>query len=90
MDITTTCHLGNGDAFAGVEKMILEIFLPHLLFRKTKTLSPIVGALSKITVKESGLGLLNTVMSAQEKYLIYNQGSAELIWAVTGGGRVTL
>ena len=37
-------------------------------------------------VKKSGLGLLNPVTSAQDKYLISQRGSAELVRAVTGGG----
>ena len=74
-----------GDAFAGAEKMIQETFLPCLLLRRTKTLSPIVGSLSMMTVKKSGLGFLNPVTSAQEKYLISQRGSTELVWAVTGG-----
>ena len=37
-------------------------------------------------VKKSGLGILNPVPSAQEKYLSYHRGSAEMVWAVTGGG----
>ena len=43
------------DAFAGVEKIIRENFLPRLFFGNTKTLSPFVGALSKIPVKKYGL-----------------------------------
>ena len=42
-----------GDAFAGVEKMLWETFLPHLFFGKTKYLSPIVGALSTMPFKKS-------------------------------------
>ena len=37
-------------------------------------------------VKKAGLGLLNIVTSAKEKYLSYHQGSAKLIRDVTGGG----
>ena len=66
--------------------MIREPFLPRIFFRKKKTLSPVVGALSTMTVRKSGLGLLNPVTSAQEKYLISTGGSAELVQAVTGGG----
>ena len=58
-----------GDAFAGVDKIIQETFLPRLFFRKTKILSPIVGALSTIPVNKYGLGKLNPVTSAYEKYL---------------------
>ena len=36
-------------------------------------------------VKKSGLGLLNAVTSAQEKYLISHQGSKELVRTVTVG-----
>ena len=52
-----------GDAFAGVEKMIRETFLPRLFFGKTKTPSPVVGALSTMPVNKSGLRLLNPVTS---------------------------
>ena len=75
-----------GDAFTGVEKIIHETFLPCLFFRKTKTLSPIMGDLSTTPVKKSGLGLLSQVTSAKEKYLISQWGSTELIRSVTGGG----
>ena len=66
--------------------MIWETFLPRLFFGKTKTLSPIVGALSTMPVKKSGLSFLNPVTSEQDKYLSSQRGSAELIWAMTGGG----
>ena len=77
------------DAFTGAEKMIQETFLPHILFRKTKTLSPIVGALSTMSVRKAGLGLLNTVTLEQEKYLRSHRESAELVLAVTGGGELS-
>ena len=66
--------------------MLREIFLPRIFFGKTKTLSPIVGYLSTIPVRKAGLVILNTVTSDHDKYLSSTQGSAELIWAVTGGG----
>ena len=66
--------------------MIRENFLPRLFFGKTKTLSPIVGDLSKISFKKYRLGLLNPVTSSQENYLSSQRGSAELVRAVTGGG----
>ena len=72
-------------AFTGVEKMIWETFFFRLFFGKMKTLSPIVGSISTMLVKKAGLGLLNTVTSAQEKYLSYQRGIAELFQAVTGG-----
>ena len=77
-----TCDTGG--AFAGVEKMIRETFLPRLFFRKTKTLSPTVVNLSIIPIKVAGLGLLNPVTSAKEKCLSSHPGSAELIRAMTG------
>ena len=70
----------------GVEKMIQENVLPLIFFGKTKTLSPIVGALSTMLVKKFGLVLLNTMTSAHEKYLIYQQGRAEPVRYLTGGG----
>ena len=75
---------GTGDAFAGMEKMIWETFLPLLLFGKTKPLIPIVGDLSTMMVNKSVLALLNPVMSANDKYLSSKQESAELIWDVMG------
>ena len=66
--------------------MIRVTFLPHILFQKTKTLPPIVGALRMIPVKKSGLGVLNPVTSAQKKCLSSQRGSAELIQDVTGEG----
>ena len=78
-----------GDAFTGVEKMIWETFLHHLFFGKTKTLSPIVGTLSKMPIKVARLGLLNPVTLSKDKYLSYQRGSTELIKAVTGGGKIS-
>ena len=66
--------------------MIRETFLPRIFFQKTKTLSPIVGSLCTMLARKAGLGLLDPVTLAQEKYLSSTQGSAELVWAVTGGG----
>ena len=65
-----------GDVFAGVEKRIRENILPRLFFINTKTLSPIIGALRMMTIKTAGLGLLNSVKSAKEKYLSSQRGSA--------------
>ena len=73
-----------GDAFAGVEKMIWELFLPRLFFGKTKNLLPIVGTISTMPIKMDGLGLLNPVTSAKEKCLSSQRGSVEIIRYVTG------
>ena len=75
-----------GVAFAGVEKMIWGTFLPHLFFIYTKSLSTIVRTLSTVPVKKPGLGFLNPVTTTKEKYPSFQQGNAELIWAVTEGG----
>ena len=75
-----------GDAFAGVENMIKETFLPRIFFGNMKTISPIVAALSTTPVKKFGLGLLNPVTSAEDKYPRSQWGSAELIRDVKGGG----
>ena len=52
-----------GDTFTVAEEIIRETFLPRLFFRKEKTLSPIVGDISTMPVKKSGLVLLNTLTS---------------------------
>ena len=54
--------------------------------REEEPLSPLVGALSMMTVKKSGLVILNPVTPANKKCLSSQRESAELIWAVTGGG----
>ena len=77
-----------GELFAGVEKLIRETFLPRLFFGKTKTLSPVVRALSTMPVKKARLGILNPLISAQDKYLISTRGRTELKRAVTGGGEL--
>ena len=58
-----------GGEFAGVEKMTWDIFLPRLFFGNTKSLPPIIGALSTIMVKKYGLVLMNPVTSSKEQYL---------------------
>ena len=73
----------------GVEKIIQENLLPCLFAAKTKTLSTVVGDLSTIPVNKSGLGLLNPVMSEQEKYLSSQQGSAELVQSMNRGGELS-
>ena len=58
-----------GYAFAGVEQLLRENFLPYLFFRKSKYLQSIVGILSTFPAKKSGLGLQKPVTLADEKYL---------------------
>ena len=73
-----------GDAFTGLEKRFRKYFC--LVFSsERKTLSPIVGTLSTMSIKMAGLDLLSSGTSAKNKYLSYQQGSKELIRAVTGG-----
>ena len=52
----------------GSEKVLLETFLSHLFLGKSKTLPPVVGALSMFRVKKYGLCLHNPVTSAASKY----------------------
>ena len=59
-----------GDVFAGVEKLLREIFLPHLFFEESKSLTSLIGYLSTTQVKTSGLGLLNSVTSAEKILLL--------------------
>ena len=73
-----------GRAFMGMEKVLWETFLPHLLFGKYKTLPPILGALSMFPIDKSLMGLHNIVTSAQKKYSRSIHASGELIGAVTG------
>ena len=79
-----TTNMGN--FFVGVENIIQETSLLRLFFRKKKSFSPIVGDLSMILVKTSGLRLLNKLTSANEKYLSSQQESVEIIRVVTGRG----
>ena len=69
--------------------MIQENFLPRLFFRKTKTLSPIVGTLSTVLIKMARLGLLNPVTLEKEKFPSSQKGSVELIRAMTGEGELS-
>ena len=48
-------------------------------FGKTESLSPIVGTLSTMLVKKSVLGVLNMVMSANNKCLSYQSARTDLI-----------
>ena len=63
--------------------------MPRLFFVKTKPLSPVIGDISTMPVKKSGLGLLNPVTSYQENYLRSTRGITELVRAVTGGGALS-
>ena len=75
MDFIQRVTWDTGDSFAGLEKIIYETFLPRLFFRNTKSLSPVLGDLSTIPVKKSGLGLLNPVTSSQENPKLHARGS---------------
>ena len=55
-------------ALMELENFLWETFLPCLLFGKSKTLPPIVGALSKLPVKKSEMGLQSIMTSSKEKY----------------------
>ena len=68
-----------GGEFEVSEKVIKETFLPRKLFRKTKSLSPILGSLSMMTFKKAVLGLLNPVTPEKEKQLSSQRENAELI-----------
>ena len=57
-----------GDTFCGNGEYTPGKFLPSLFFGKPKSLSPIVGNLSTMSVKKSDLGILNTMTSANKKY----------------------
>ena len=54
--------------FGSVEYALGKLFASPFL-QNSKNLSPIVGTISMIPVRKSGLGLLNPVTSVIEKYL---------------------
>ena len=85
MNISSTRHLGHRILVHGSGEDDLRKKLPLLLLGKTKTLSPIVGDISTMSVRKAKLVLLNPVTSDQEKYLSSTRGSAELVQDVTGG-----
>ena len=76
VDILSMHNLGHGRRVCGSGENYLGNLLPHLFFRNTKTLSSIVGALSTMTVKKSGLGIFNPVTLAHENYLSSQWGGA--------------
>ena len=72
-----------GQAFTGLKKFLRETFLSRFFFGHPPP-PPIVGALSTLTVKKSGMGLQNPVMSAKDKYTISLCAIDELIGEVKG------
>ena len=72
-----------GQEFEGLEKFLRETFLTHILFGKSKTLSPVEGDLSTFPAKKSGKGLHNPVKSAEKKYTNFLPAICKLIVAVT-------
>ena len=54
--------------FAGVGKVLREIFFPRILFVKSKNLPPIVGDLSTSLVNKYGIVPQNHVKSPADKY----------------------
>ena len=86
MDIYSTHHLRHRRLVRRSGEDDLQNLFASYFLRKDKTLSPVIGALSTTSVRKSGLGLLNPVTSAKEKYLSSTRVSAELTRAVTGGG----
>ena len=84
MDIFGTRDNRYGIGVHGAGKFLPENVLPRLLFGKPKSLRPIIGALSTLPVKKSGLGLHNIVTSEKEKYNSLLHASGKLIGAVKG------
>ena len=60
-----------------------ESSLPHIFFEKSKTLPPVVGTISTLTVKKASLGLQNPVTSAADKYTSSICASYNMIGTVT-------
>ena len=78
-----------GYELAGTENLLQETFLPHLLVRKLKSLTSLIETQTTIPVKKSSLGLQNFILSMEENYLIPRRTSMELIWSVTGRGKLS-
>ena len=84
VDISTTnFYKYGGHVCSSGEDDLGKLFASSVI-HKEKPLSPIVGDLITMPVKKIGLGLLNTVISATQKYLSFHQSSAELIQYVRG------
>ena len=73
-----------GKEFSGLEKVLLENLLPHILFGRSKTLPTIVEALNMLPVNKYGLSLQNPVTSSEYKYTSSLRASYELIGSFTG------
>ena len=82
--IFATCDKRYRTGVRGAGIFLQETFLPSLFFGKSKTLPPIVGTLSTLSVKKSGMVLHNPVTSAKEKYNSSLRALCKLIGAVTG------
>ena len=85
MDISSTRHLGHRRRVCESGEDDSGNLFASSFIRKDDP-PPVVGSLSTMSVKKSGLGLLNPFASAQENYLRSTRGRAELVQAVTGGG----
>ena len=83
MDIFQLVTKNSGYALIGVEKLLWETFFPCLFFGKWKYISPIVGTLSNMPVKKSGMVLQIPVMSANGNFLSLQRARTELIRDVT-------
>ena len=59
-----------GKAFLVVEKVLWGIFFASSFLWNIKPLSPVVGSLSTLLVKKSGMGIHNPVTSAADKNTI--------------------
>ena len=80
MENFATCEKKHtGYAFAGVEKLLWENFLPRFFIGRPKYPPPIVGTLSTRKVKKYGLGLENPPTSANKKILSLQRAIMEFI-----------
>ena len=73
-----------GQEFMETVKVLWETYLPLIFFGKPKTLSPIVGALSKFPVKKSRMVQHNPVTSEKDKYASSLRAIGGLIGGVKG------
>ena len=68
VDISTTHEERYGTGFLGLEKVLQESFFPRIFSGKLRTIPPVVGSLSMLMVKKSGLGLQNSMTFSKDKY----------------------
>ena len=79
MDIFATHNINKIYAFAGVDKIFQQNFLPRLFFGKSRYFPSVKETLSTMQFKKASLGLQNPVTPYSEKFPSLQCVSMELI-----------